>query len=155
MTKIVGFYHPLAFYLQCVKQLYMCSYLQRDKSPEHVDQQPPNLELAGNPSAFSVFASVRQVVLESEMKEASRVYMQSISAAVSDSECEEEAEDKLREAIMKMPKVSENFNVFSGFRGSEGEKGFSSSRGEIFVIICYQGEFVRLLNMNLINHYNN
>ena len=46
---------------------------QRDKSPEKLDVLAPNIELHGNPSSFIIYASVRQAVLERQVKQVCRV----------------------------------------------------------------------------------
>lgn len=65
----------------------------------------PIVELAGNPSSFNVYAHVRQTVLEQCMKDAAKVYQKGVSIQVSDTDTEEEVEDKSKEPAIKIPKV--------------------------------------------------
>jgi hypothetical protein len=80
-------------------------YKQRDASPEEVPESTvTNLEIPGNPSTFNVYALVRQTLLEKCMKEATKVYQKS-TGNFSDSETDEEIEDKSRDVAVKIPKV--------------------------------------------------
>lgn len=82
----------------------MC-IVQRDQSPDELPEvQATNLELHNNPSSFNVYAIVRQALLEKCMKEATKVY-QSSSAVYSDSETEEEGEERAKDVGIKIPKV--------------------------------------------------
>ncbi|VDH90727.1 E3 ubiquitin-protein ligase MYCBP2, partial [Mytilus galloprovincialis] len=77
---------------------------KRDKSPETSESAPPTLEICGNPSMFTVYSTVRQSILEQCMKEATQIYHQSQSLP-SDSETDEEREEKSREGPIKLPKI--------------------------------------------------
>ncbi|CAI9731993.1 E3 ubiquitin-protein ligase MYCBP2-like [Octopus vulgaris] len=78
---------------------------QRDKSPEPLEIQLPNIELSGNPSAFSVFANVRYSVLEHCIKEAAWMFHQVNGVPTSDSE-EEESEDIVKDGqLLQIPKI--------------------------------------------------
>ena len=79
--------------------------VQRDESQEEVPETPvTNLELHGNPSPFTVYALVRQALLEKCMKEATKVYQRS-SASLSDSEAEEDGEERGKDGVVRIPKV--------------------------------------------------
>jgi hypothetical protein len=65
----------------------------------------PNIELCGNPSVFNAYAQIRQSVLERCMKEAARVYHQS-TGQLTDSESEEEGDERSKEVPVKIPKVT-------------------------------------------------
>ncbi|XP_052283534.1 E3 ubiquitin-protein ligase MYCBP2-like isoform X2 [Dreissena polymorpha] len=79
--------------------------LKRDESQEEVPETPvTNLELHGNPSPFTVYALVRQALLEKCMKEATKVYQRS-SASLSDSEAEEDGEERGKDGVVRIPKV--------------------------------------------------
>ena len=81
------------------------SLFQRDQSPEELPEtQITNLELHPNPSTFNVYALVRQALLEKCMKEATKVYQKS-SSSFSDSETEEEGDEKSKDAGIRIPKV--------------------------------------------------
>ncbi|WAQ99892.1 MYCB2-like protein [Mya arenaria] len=78
---------------------------KRDQSPEELPETPiTNLELHANPSTFNVYALVRQALLEKCMKEATKVY-QKTTLSLSDSETEEEGEDKSKDAGIRIPKI--------------------------------------------------
>lgn len=78
---------------------------QRDPSPEELPEvQVTNLELPDSPSAFNVYAVVRQALLEKCMKEATKVYQKS-SSGFSDSETDEETEEKSKDSGIRIPKV--------------------------------------------------
>ena len=68
------------------------------------DISVPNLELAGNPSLFNVYALVRRSLLERCMKEATKVYQQSVSR-LSESDTDDDGEERSRDNIIKIPKV--------------------------------------------------
>lgn len=80
-------------------------YSQREKSPESIEPQLPNVELSGNPSSFTVYSVVRQAALEQSIKDAACIYHQATKPPGSDSECEEELEEKSKEPSIKIPKV--------------------------------------------------
>ncbi|KAL3880398.1 hypothetical protein ACJMK2_032642, partial [Sinanodonta woodiana] len=84
---------------------------KREKSPEIKEAHAPNIELCGNASVFNVYSAVRQALLERCMKEATRVYQQSMGQN-SDSDSEGDTDEKFREAIIKLPKI-----VGLGLRG--------------------------------------
>ena len=79
---------------------------QGDQTSEVVpDINIPNLELSGNPSLFNVYALVRKSLLERCMKEAAVVYQQSVSR-LSESDTDEDNEERGRENLVKIPKVN-------------------------------------------------
>lgn len=68
---------------------------QREKSPElaeTVSNTTP--EIHGNASSFTVYAMVRQSVLVQGIRDASRVYHLANSGAASDTESDEDADEK-------------------------------------------------------------
>ena len=79
--------------------------LQRERSPERIDLQPPCIELDGNPSSFIVYAGVRQAVLEHQMRQVSTAYTAASNPWCSDSDSEEEDQDRAKDSAPKMPKV--------------------------------------------------
>lgn len=77
---------------------------QRDKSPESTEIRRISVDLYANPSLFTVYAAVRQTVLEQCMNEATHIYHQSISPTT-DSDSDEDGEEKSKELAIKLPKV--------------------------------------------------
>lgn len=77
---------------------------QRDKSPESTEIRQISVDLYANPSLFTVYAAVRQTVLEQCMNEATHIYHQSISPTT-DSDSDEDGEEKSKELAIKLPKV--------------------------------------------------
>lgn len=87
----------------------MCSHSffvlqQRDKSPESTEIRRISVDLYANPSLFTVYAAVRQTVLEQCMNEATHIYHQSVSPTT-DSDSDEDSEEKSKELAIKLPKV--------------------------------------------------
>lgn len=62
-------------------------------------------EIHGNASSFTVYAMVRQSVLVQGIRDASRVYHLANSGAASDTESDEDADEKNKDACIKIPKV--------------------------------------------------
>lgn len=88
-------------------------------------QQPPFLAVRSNPSAFAVFASVRQCVLEKQTCEAMRLYLGTLSGCISESESDDD-DEKGKENSAKVPKI-----VAIGLRSvfeliKEGRKSYPS-----------------------------
>ncbi|XP_062580615.1 E3 ubiquitin-protein ligase MYCBP2-like [Saccostrea cucullata] len=77
---------------------------QRDKSPESTEIHRISVDLYANPSLFTVYAAVRQTVLEQCMNEATQIYHESVSPAT-DSDSDEEGEEKSKELAIKLPKI--------------------------------------------------
>ncbi|XP_064637403.1 E3 ubiquitin-protein ligase MYCBP2-like isoform X3 [Lineus longissimus] len=77
---------------------------KRDKSPEPVETAPPYLELHGNPSAFNVFCTIRQCVLDHQARDSIRAFAAAHGTGISEGESDEE-EDKMKESMLKMPKI--------------------------------------------------
>lgn len=77
---------------------------QRDKSPESTEIRRISVDLYANPSLFTVYAAVRQTVLEQCMNEATHIYHQSISPTT-DSDSDEDGEEKSKELAIKLPKI--------------------------------------------------
>ncbi len=122
--------------------------------------QPPNIELQGNPSSFVVYASVRQSVLEQQVKHVSQIYTQANLPWFSDSDSEEDADDKNKENISKLPKVSE-FEAFYGLKNnysSNCQYCHSLLKCNIICPINYKGidakEVLYTRNMSLLDQYN-
>ncbi|KAK7473507.1 hypothetical protein BaRGS_00035260, partial [Batillaria attramentaria] len=79
---------------------------QREKSPELPEPgQAGTPELHGNASAFTVFATVRQSVLVQGIRDASRLYHLASGGPGSDTESDEDADDKNKETSIKIPKI--------------------------------------------------
>ncbi|KAL4230611.1 E3 ubiquitin-protein ligase mycbp2 [Mactra antiquata] len=78
---------------------------KRDASPEELPETNiTNLEIASSPSSFNVYALVRQTLLERCMKETAKVFQKS-SGNFTDSESDEETEEKVKDACVKIPKI--------------------------------------------------
>lgn len=66
-------------------------------------QTPPFLELTTNPSQFSVYAAVRQCVLEKRLRQAALAYTQTFGRLTLENETEEDDEDtKHKDIVMKV-----------------------------------------------------
>ncbi|XP_076446720.1 E3 ubiquitin-protein ligase MYCBP2-like isoform X7 [Babylonia areolata] len=79
---------------------------QREKSPELSETAiSTTAELHGNASAFTVFASVRQCVLVQGIRDASRLYHLANTDPGSDSESDEDGDEKNKDATIKIPKI--------------------------------------------------
>ncbi|XP_033631426.1 E3 ubiquitin-protein ligase MYCBP2-like isoform X2 [Asterias rubens] len=79
---------------------------KKEISPDSVRFQPPNIELQGNASAFSIYATVREYVLERDMMERALILIRANSAASKSDEAGHEDEDigKMEDAF-RLPKV--------------------------------------------------
>lgn len=64
-----------------------------------------SLELHGNPSSYLVFANVRDAVLEHQVKQMSHVYLRSMQRRSVDSDSDDDADDKTKDIVQKVPKV--------------------------------------------------
>ncbi|GAB6023050.1 hypothetical protein CHUAL_007142 [Chamberlinius hualienensis] len=85
---------------------------KKDKSKTNVDTgsdastwQAPFVEVCSIPSRFSVFAGVRQSVLEKQIREAVRIFSAVHASKGSDSEDDEEEEEQSKTIIPRIPKI--------------------------------------------------
>ncbi|XP_074650729.1 E3 ubiquitin-protein ligase MYCBP2-like [Tubulanus polymorphus] len=78
--------------------------VKRDKSPENAEFHPPHIELHENPSAFSVYASIKQLVLEQQTKETRQTFVVAHSAQISDGDSDED-EEKTKDPQITIPKI--------------------------------------------------
>ncbi|XP_038063242.1 E3 ubiquitin-protein ligase MYCBP2-like [Patiria miniata] len=79
---------------------------KKDVSPDSIRFQPPNIELQGNASAFSIYATVREYVLERDMMERELILIRANSAAGKREESGHEAEEVAKtEDALRLPKV--------------------------------------------------
>ena len=93
---------------------------QRDKSPEKPERSAPEIHLHGNPSSFAIYASIRQTVLEDQIKQISQIYLQACQTMSTESDSDDDGPDKSHESQMRLPKVwwwkipflSQKFNGF-------------------------------------------
>lgn len=76
--------------------------LKTEAQTEESIFSPPLVEMTSNPSAFSVFAGVRQSVLQHQLQENAKIFLTNIKSTISDAESDEE-EDAV--TSIKLPKV--------------------------------------------------
>lgn len=76
-----------------------------ESNVETIPTLPPLVELTPNPSAFSVFAGVRQSVLERQLQENARTYLASLKSSLSEPESDEE---ESANSTFQLPKVSKS-----------------------------------------------
>ncbi|KAI8499942.1 hypothetical protein Bbelb_222590, partial [Branchiostoma belcheri] len=68
--------------------------------------QVPTIELPGNASAFSVYAHIRQAVLDRQTRETARILATLTGdKRAADSDSEDETEDQVKEVIPKLPRI--------------------------------------------------
>ncbi|CAH1777009.1 unnamed protein product [Owenia fusiformis] len=77
---------------------------KRDKVFED-DQSPLIIEVPSNPSTYAVYASVRQAVLENQIKETTKEYLASNVVTHSDSDSDEDEELADKSLQLKIPKI--------------------------------------------------
>ncbi|KAK6172343.1 hypothetical protein SNE40_016020 [Patella caerulea] len=77
----------------------------REKSPEDHDITTTSIELHGNASAFNVYASVRQHVLQQCLRDTAKLYRLANQDTQSGSDSEEDMDERTRDAIIKIPKI--------------------------------------------------
>ncbi|XP_035827428.1 E3 ubiquitin-protein ligase MYCBP2 isoform X3 [Aplysia californica] len=78
---------------------------KREKSPEIAESQSSAITTHGNASVFSVYATVRQVVLAQAIRESTRLYHMANTATDSDSDSDEDGEEKAKDLQIKIPKI--------------------------------------------------
>ena len=136
---------PLLNY-QLVEVLSFCIF-QREKSPERWESQQPTLELHSNPSGFSVYAIVRQSVLEEQIKETAQVFLQACNGPQSDTESDEDSEEKTRDGLFRIPKVGEFLQACNGPQSdTESDEDSEEKTRDGLFRIPKVGEFLQACN---------
>ena len=99
----------LPFALSC-----LLAVEQKEVNPDSIRFQPPNIELQGNASAFSIYATVREYVLERDMLERELILIRANSAASKSEEAGANPEETAKpEDALKLPKVTGPLQTFA------------------------------------------